>query len=78
MSTFVTTQKRANPVVLDARAESTGNIFSGIAEVIGEIGYCIKLSAQSLAFSLQEPAAPTYASSSAARLDIWPVDLWVF
>ena len=78
MSTILTTRKRANPLVLDSRVESTGNIFSGIAEVIGEIGYCIKLSAQSLAFSLQEPAAPTQASSGAARLDIWPIDLWVF
>ncbi|HEX3244109.1 MAG TPA: hypothetical protein VHX16_01755 [Chloroflexota bacterium] len=78
MSTILTTQKRANPLVLDARVESSGNIFSGIAEVIGEIGYCIKLSAQSLAFSMQEPAAPSYAPSSAARVNMWPVDLWVF
>jgi hypothetical protein len=78
MATILTTRERANPLMLDARAESARNIFSGIADVVGEIGYCLKLSAQSLSFSVSAPAAPTYAPSSAARLDVWPVDLWVF
>lgn len=76
MSTIISTQERATPLMLDTRVESTSNPFSGLMDVIGEIGYCLKLSAQSLSFAFSAPAA--YSSSSAARLDTWPVDLWVF
>ena len=74
MSTMISTRERAIPLVVDANVESTGNVFSGIADLIGEIGYCLKLSAQSLTFN----ATASYSSSSASRADNWPVDLWVF
>jgi hypothetical protein len=74
MSTMITTQERATPLVLEAPAESAGNPFSGLVDVISEIGYCLKLSAQSLNFTFNAPRA----DSSATRLDTWPVDLWVF
>lgn len=75
MSTMISTQERATPLILES-AESTSNLFTGIADAIVEIGYCIKLSAQALSFSIDNPSA--YASESATRLDAWPVDLWVF
>jgi hypothetical protein len=71
---MISTQERTAPMMLDANVESSGNLFSGIADIIGEIGYCLKLSAQSLSFS----ASAAHDSSSASRLDNWPVDLWVF
>ena len=77
MSTILSTQDRVRPLVLDTRVESIRNPFSALVEVIGEIGYCLKLSAQSLRFGMSGPAS-TYPASSAARLDSWPVDLWVF
>ena len=66
MSTILSTQDRVRPLVLDTRVESTSNPFSALVEVIGEIGYCLKLSAQSLSFSKNGPAS-TYSASSAAR-----------
>jgi len=71
MSTMISTQERATSLMLD-RDESTGNVFSGLVDVIGEIGYCLKLSAQSLSFPRAESA------SNAGAVDSWPVDLWVF
>ena len=71
MSTMISTQERATSLMLD-RGESTGSIFSGLADAITEIGYCLKLSAQSLSFPRAESA------SNAAAVDSWPVDLWVF
>ena len=78
MSTILNTQERVSPLVLNAPVESTRSLSWGIMDVISEIGYCLKLSAQSLSFSMTTPAASTYSASSAARLDSWPVDLWVF
>ena len=78
MSTILHRQERVTPLLLNAPVESTSNFSSGIMDVISEIGYCLKLSAQSLSFSMSAPAASTYSASSAARLDSWPVDLWVF
>jgi hypothetical protein len=75
MSTILTSQERVSPLILDGRTEPSSNVFSGVMDVITEIGYCLKLSAQSLSFNA---SAPTASSSSAARLDSWPVDLWVF
>jgi len=73
---MISTQERATPLVLEAPAESTANPFAGIVDVISEIGYCLKLSAQSLNFTFNAPRADNLSSS--ARLDSWPVDLWVF
>ncbi|MFN0072898.1 MAG: hypothetical protein ACKVVP_15550 [Chloroflexota bacterium] len=78
MSTILTTQDRANPLIIDARVDSSTGLFASIFEAIGEIGYCLKLSAQSVSFSLQGQRTDAYPRSSASRLDAWPVDLWVF
>jgi hypothetical protein len=77
MATIISTQQRATPLVLDSAPESTGNFFSAIADVVAELGYCLKLSAQSLSYSFSS-SAPTYPESSATRMDSWPIDLWVF
>jgi hypothetical protein len=74
MSTMISTQEHATPLAREAAPESAGNPFSGIVDAISEIGYCLKLSAQSLNFTFNAPRD----DSSAARLDSWPVDLWVF
>lgn len=76
MSTMISAQERATPLALDSHVESSGNVFSGLVDVVSEIGYCLKLSAQSLSFSFNAARADDH--SSAARLDSWPVDLWVF
>ena len=78
MSTIISTRERANPLVLDTHVESSSNMFSGLADAIGEIGYCLKLSAQSLSFAFSSAPASENGSTSSSRLDSWPVDLWVF
>jgi hypothetical protein len=67
---MISTQERTAPIKLDD-GESTTNVFAGVADVVAEIGYCLKLSAQSLSF-------PRPDASSATRVDGWPIDLWAF
>jgi hypothetical protein len=64
---MISTQERTAPIKLDG-GEPTTNVF---ADVVAEIGYCLKLSAQSLSF-------PRPDASSATRVDGWPIDLWAF
>lgn len=78
MSTILSTQDRPAPIAFNAHIENTASAFSSFFDLVGEIAYCLTLSAQAVSFAVQ--AAPTGAHShdAASRLDSWPVDLWVF